>query len=152
MIEIIYNDCPRHSLGEPRTLDQQDRYFQSRCVYCGSPKPTNLLGPACGTTQCQGKRWAEWKLTERQMIVFRGLYDGKKNKEIAREMGISTHRIKEHIRAIARKCDVRDSNNHALLVRCYCEWQDHLKHQTAIPSPQLGTPLKTTPQKRPPRK
>jgi len=86
------------------------------------------------------------------MIVFRGLYDGKKNNEIAREMGISTHRIKEHIHAIARKCDVRDYNNGALLVRCYCAWQEHLKHQTANPSPQLGTPLKTTLRKRPPRK
>ncbi len=151
MDEIIYNDCPRHSLGEPKRTDQLDRYFHSQCVYCGSPKPADLLGPACEKTQCQGKRRNEVKLTERQMIVFRGIYDGKPLTVIAREMGISTGRVKGHTRAIARKFDLRDYNR-TLLVRCYCEWQDHLKHQAAIPSPQLGTLLKSTPRKRTARK
>jgi DNA-binding CsgD family transcriptional regulator len=137
-------------LGEPKRRDQRDRYFQSQCIYCGSPKPTDLLGPACGKTQCQEKRWVELNLTEKQKIVFRGLYDDKQNSDIASEMGISTHRVKEHIRAIARKFDVHYSRT--LLVRCYYEWQDHVIHQAAISSPQPATPLQSTPRKRPARK
>jgi DNA-binding CsgD family transcriptional regulator len=141
MDQIIYNDCPRHSLGEPKRPDQLERYFRNQCVYCGSPKPADLLGPACEKTECQGKRWAEVKLTEKQMIVLRGLYDGKPRTVIAREMGISSQRVKELARQIARRFDVRDYNR-TLVVRCYCEWQDYLRHQTATSSPPMGTPLK----------
>jgi DNA-binding NarL/FixJ family response regulator len=142
-----YNDCPRHWLGEPKRTEQLDRYFHNQCVYCGSPKPADLLGPACEKTQCQGKRWAEVKLTKQEMIVARGLFNGKPLTVIALEMGRSTERVKELARQIARRFDVRDYNR-TLVVRCYCEWQEYLKHQTPSPSPQSGAPLKNTPRKR----
>jgi DNA-binding NarL/FixJ family response regulator len=139
----IFDDCPRHSLGEPKRLAQRDRHFQSQCVYCGSPKSADLQGPACDKTQCQGKRWAEVKLSERQMLVLLGIYNGKRFTEIADEMGISTDRVEEHVAAIARKFDV--TNRATLLVRCFCE---HLKHQAGAPYPSKATPLKSTPRKR----
>jgi DNA-binding CsgD family transcriptional regulator len=150
MNEIVYEICLRHSLGEFKNIRQRDRYFLGQCVYCGAPRPANLLGPACEKTECKGKRWADLKLTERQMIVFRGIYDGKRYTEIAREMNISPDRVKEHSRAIARRLDI--DYNHALLVRCYIEWQAHRPPQTAGPSPQRRPPLRSTPRKRTIRK
>lgn len=141
-----YNDCPRHSNGDPKSLDQRDRYVRHLCVYCAAPASADLLGPACDHNECQGKRWAEFKLTERQELVFQGLFQAKPDKQIHDEMNISVHRVKEHIRAIAGKLGVQ--YNRSLLVRCFSERREYLRSQAATPSPREGTPHQGSPRRR----
>jgi DNA-binding NarL/FixJ family response regulator len=146
MDAIIFNDCPRHSNRDIKRLEQRDRYSQDLCVYCAAPRSANLLGPACAQNECQVKRWAELKLTERQEQVFQGIFLGKHYRQIAAEMGISEDRVKEHSRTIAEKLYVQYSRT--FLVRCFCERREHLKSQPATPSPRNRTPRQGTPQKR----
>jgi len=146
----VFHNCPKHSNGDPKILVQRDRYDQHLCVYCAACLSADLLGPACDQNVCQAKRWAEVKLTERQEQVFQGIFQGKPDKQIADEMGISVHRVKEHIRAIAGKLGVR--YNRTFLARSFCDRREHLKSQAPTPSPRMRTPLQAAPRKRSTRK
>jgi DNA-binding CsgD family transcriptional regulator len=145
---IVFDDCPRHSNGDPKVVAQRDRYDRKLCVYCAAPLSADLLGPACAQNVCQAKRWSEVKLTEKQEHVFQGIFQGKQDKQIADEMEnkISVHRVKEHIRAIAGKLGVQ--YNRTLLARCYCDRRENLKSQAATPSPRERTLLQGTPRTR----
>ena len=137
----VFNDCPRHGDGEPKQRDQLKRRRENRCVYCGTPKPHDeeALGLACNKDECQKKRSAELKLTDKQYQVIRGIANGRQNKEIADEMGITIDGVKKHLTAIAHKLGVRC--NRALLTRCYIGLQSY-----------LDTPLKRTRRKKTPCK
>jgi DNA-binding NarL/FixJ family response regulator len=123
----VYNDCPRHGNGEPKRPDQLKRRQENRCVYCGTSKSESLdlLGPACSNKDCQEKRWAESKLTDKQECVIKGIFDGWQDKEIADKIHVKTvDGVRPHKRAIAKKFGVRCDR--VLLARCYMERQRYM--------------------------
>jgi hypothetical protein len=103
-----------------------------------------MLGPACTKKECQGKRWAEFKLSDGQGRVFQETWEGKKEKEIAYGMGLrpKSKRTKQLKTTIARKlwvpCD------RVFLARCYGERLVYMKSCGQLddknaPTPPLGT-------------
>lgn len=57
------------------------------------------------------------KLTPRELQVLKGLTEGKSNKEIARDLGISEPTIKLHMKTLYRKLDVANRTQAALIAR-----------------------------------
>ena len=57
------------------------------------------------------------KLTEREMQVLRGLTEGKSNKEIARDLGLTEPTIKLHMKTLFRKLDVSNRTQAAIVAR-----------------------------------
>lgn len=60
-------------------------------------------------------------LTQRQMDVFRGLVDGKSNKLIARELGISDSTVKTHLQAVYERLRI-NSRTQAVLAAARMGW------------------------------
>lgn len=56
-------------------------------------------------------------LTEREMQVLRGLTEGKSNKEIARDLGLSEPTVKLHMKTLYRKLDASNRTQAALIGR-----------------------------------
>jgi hypothetical protein len=151
MDDNIYNDCPKRGNGDPKQSDQLRRRREDRCVYCGMVLPNDrvLLGAACDKQECQDKRWAEFKLTDKQERVFRRNWEAKPEKEISYEMGLSlrSKRLEQIKQAIAKKlwvpCD------RVLLARCYGERLDYVNRRNAVNPPKGDTPPKGTPPEAP---
>ncbi|WP_323770011.1 response regulator transcription factor [Antarctobacter sp.] len=57
------------------------------------------------------------KLTPREMDVLKGLGDGKSNKEIARDLGLTEPTIKLHMKTLYRKLEVNNRTQAALAAR-----------------------------------
>jgi hypothetical protein len=149
MNNIIYGDCPRHGNGDPKNLDQLQRWRGERCVYCGKPKP-NRLGPACNTNTCQDKRWRAGKPTEKQEAILRGIFEGKLDKEISSEIGRKIDTVKEHSKLIAKKFWVR--RDRVLLARCYTEFQEYVNRKKASDPLTSGSPTGIPRKKNPPKR
>ncbi len=60
-------------------------------------------------------------LTQRQKDVFRGLVDGKSNKLIARELGISDSTVKTHLQAVYERLRI-NSRTQAVLAAARMGW------------------------------
>lgn len=56
-------------------------------------------------------------LTERETEVLRGIYDGKSNKEIARDLDIQEVTVKLHVKTLFRKLDARNRTQAAMIAR-----------------------------------
>ncbi|MBV7393637.1 response regulator transcription factor [Mameliella sediminis] len=57
------------------------------------------------------------KLTPREMDVLKGLGEGKSNKEIARDLGLTEPTIKLHMKTLYRKLEVNNRTQAALAAR-----------------------------------
>lgn len=57
------------------------------------------------------------KLTPREIDVLRGLGDGKSNKEIARDLGLTEPTVKLHMKTLYRKLEVNNRTQAALTAR-----------------------------------
>lgn len=57
------------------------------------------------------------KLSPREMQVLNGLTEGKSNKEIARDLGITEPTIKLHVKTLYRKLNVANRTQAALMAR-----------------------------------
>ncbi|MGP6085891.1 response regulator [Antarctobacter jejuensis] len=57
------------------------------------------------------------RLTPREMDVLKGLSEGKSNKEIARDLGLTEPTIKLHMKTLYRKLDVNNRTQAALAAR-----------------------------------
>lgn len=57
------------------------------------------------------------KLSPREMQVLEGLTDGKSNKEIARDLGLTEPTIKLHMKTLYRKLDVSNRTQAAIAAR-----------------------------------
>lgn len=58
-------------------------------------------------------------LTPRQMAVARLLEQGKRNKDIAESLKISTHTVRRHLEQMFRRLGVRNRSSAALVIRQY---------------------------------
>lgn len=56
-------------------------------------------------------------LTPRERDVLRGVKEGKSNKEIARDLGVTEPTVKLHMKTMFRKLDVRNRTQAAMLAR-----------------------------------
>jgi two-component system nitrate/nitrite response regulator NarL len=61
-------------------------------------------------------------LTPRQMDVFRLVIEGKSNKLIARELGVSDSTVKTHVQAIFERLDI-SSRAQAVVVAARMGWE-----------------------------
>jgi len=57
------------------------------------------------------------KLTTRELQVLKGLTEGKSNKEIARDLGVTEPTIKLHMKTLYRKLDAANRTQAALIAR-----------------------------------
>lgn len=57
------------------------------------------------------------KLTQRELEVLKGVYEGKSNKEIARDLDLTEPTIKLHMKTLFRKLDVKNRTQAALLAK-----------------------------------
>jgi DNA-binding NarL/FixJ family response regulator len=57
------------------------------------------------------------KLTSRELQVLKGLTEGKSNKEIARDLGITEPTVKLHMKTLYRKVGVANRTQAALIAR-----------------------------------
>jgi DNA-binding NarL/FixJ family response regulator len=57
------------------------------------------------------------RLTPREMDVLKGLCDGKSNKEIARDLGLTEPTVKLHMKTLYRKLDVSNRTQAAITAR-----------------------------------
>jgi two-component system nitrate/nitrite response regulator NarL len=80
--------------------------------------PTALLGAAPSHA---GPELELPQLTPRQLDVFRGVVDGKSNKLIARELGLSDATVKPHVQAIYERLGI-GSRAQAVLVAARQGW------------------------------
>ena len=73
-----------------------------------APEMTSVLAKVVkGDTPGLGQRGRFSSLTPREFEVLRHLAEGRSNKAIARELGITDGTVKLHVRSILRKLDVR---------------------------------------------
>ena len=73
-----------------------------------APEMTSVLAKVVkGDTPGLGQRGRFSSLTPRELEVLRHLAEGRSNKAIARELGITDGTVKLHVRSILRKLDVR---------------------------------------------
>ncbi|MCE0506444.1 MULTISPECIES: response regulator [unclassified Roseivivax] len=57
------------------------------------------------------------KLTQRETEVLKGVFEGKSNKEIARDLDLTEPTIKLHMKTLFRKLDVKNRTQAALLAK-----------------------------------
>ena len=75
-----------------------------------APEMTSVLAKVVkgdGDTPGSGQRGRFSSLTPREFEILRHLAEGRSNKAIARELGITDGTVKLHVRSILRKLDVR---------------------------------------------
>lgn len=63
---------------------------------------------------------AALKLSQREFEVVQYIFDGKKEPVVARELGISRHTVRTHVKRIYRKLAVHDRSE--LLVRIFAAY------------------------------
>ena len=73
-----------------------------------APEMTSVLAKVVkGDATAPGQRGRFSSLTPREFEILRHLAEGRSNKAIARELGITDGTVKLHVRSILRKLDVR---------------------------------------------
>ncbi|MGD2112356.1 MAG: response regulator transcription factor [Gammaproteobacteria bacterium] len=83
----------------------------------GHRTPTETLGAEMSETRPELRNRVLPVLTKRQRDVLRLLGEGRSNKAIARELGLSEHTVKIHISAIFKALDVANRTEAALISR-----------------------------------
>ncbi|WP_397543556.1 response regulator [Roseovarius salis] len=71
--------------------------------------PLDLLG--------DGDDGNAWNLTDRERDVLLRLCQGKANKEIANDLGVSLVTVKMHVRSLTRKMDAKNRTHAAMMAR-----------------------------------
>lgn len=91
-----------------RTLGNAIRFVASGETYM----PASYLG-----FEPEDAREQEFLLTPRERHVLRGIYLGKTNKEIGRELSLSDVTIKMHVRSICAKLGARNRTQAAMIAK-----------------------------------
>ena len=95
-----------------RTWSRSNSWTRSTAVVDGetvvAPEMTSVLAKVVkGDTMESGQRNRFSSLTPREFEILHHLAEGRSNKAIARELGITDGTVKLHVRSILRKLDVR---------------------------------------------
>jgi DNA-binding NarL/FixJ family response regulator len=94
----------------PKTLDTASMIGAIRSMVAGETfLPTALIQ----VTEAK----VVGNLTERETEVLRGIYNGKSNKEIARDLDIQEVTVKLHVKTLFRKLDARNRTQAAMIAR-----------------------------------
>lgn len=97
----------------PKTLPIKTLKNAIRFVAAGE----TYMPPSYLTKDMRAEAGGENPLTNKEMIVLRGLCLGKANKEIAREMTLSDVTIKMHVRSICAKLGAANRTQAAMIAR-----------------------------------
>jgi len=81
-----------------------------RCLYSEEPYPR--ISVYIRTKSCNSQLNVEevirrYNLTKKEAEIFRQLVRGLKNTDIAREMHMQAHTVRDHLRSIYKKCGVK---------------------------------------------
>ncbi len=94
----------------PKTLGAKDMVNAIRYMADGG-----TFLPASFMTDTEPRSVAN--LTPRETDVLRGLYEGKSNKEIARDLNLQEVTIKLHVKTLCRKLDAKNRTQAAMIAR-----------------------------------
>ncbi|KPA21007.1 Transcriptional regulatory protein DegU [Shimia sp. SK013] len=122
-VALISGEAPRAVVQEaidagaagfvPKTLPAKSLVNAIRFMAAGEQfVPLDLLAPAEPSTHPMAKH-----LTKRELQVLGGLTNGKSNKEIARDLGLSEPTVKLHVKNLYRKVGASNRTQAALLAR-----------------------------------
>lgn len=123
LVALISGEAPRAVVTEavaagaigflPKTMPAKSLVNAVRFMAAGEQfVPLELLAPA----ESSGHPLVQ-NLTPREMQALQGLADGKSNKEIARDLGLSEPTVKLHVKNLYRKIGAANRTQAALLAR-----------------------------------
>lgn len=123
LVALISGEAPRAVVQEaiasgaigflPKTMPAKSLVNAVRFMAAGEQfVPLELLTP----TEKSGHPLVQ-NLTKRELEVLQGLTNGKSNKEIARDLGLSEPTIKLHVKNLYRKIGAANRTQAALLAR-----------------------------------
>ena len=112
---IPKTDSPEVIVGAVRLILAGGTYVPPRLVQAGGGYAPRMTGAASGDVA------ARLGLTTRQLDVVRCLAQGKPNKLIARELGVTEGTVKVHLLAVFRALDVRNRTAAVLAAKRYLD-------------------------------
>jgi len=121
--ETIMNAIDAGAVGFiPKTADIEALDAGLRTVLAGGIAMPRLMHSTVPVHDMLPGTLSDMGLTPRQLDVFRLVIEGKSNKLIARELGVSDSTVKTHVQAIFERLDI-SSRAQAVVVAARMGWE-----------------------------